>query len=314
MLAKKSDGTLATIQMKDKNTGFQVYAPIQLDAYNYKKFYFETLAYSVIAYIMFFKDIKFKIVSGDEARSGELTITEQSLPHLLGIEPKFVSSKDSAIMERIMPGFNRLDIIDKIMCIVENNERIIQYETDNGIDLFNYYKCMQKNKEFLMLGRFFNKDEENTEDKNKVFLISNSDNQLCLYKKSNMNITMNRNICKIIVQQLENGDYFPRSLQMVSNTMAESLNILDFLGNGKYNITLDGQQCEMSCSSDESGFTISVVNGDEMRGYSYLNMFYANPNNFEEIELVKTLIRDLGGDETIVTDVYLDEMKTGKSR
>ena len=48
------------------------------------------------------------------------------------------------------------------------------------------------------IARFDHCFESGMENKNRVVLLEQSDNQLCLYKKSNMNDSMNRNICKII--------------------------------------------------------------------------------------------------------------------
>ncbi len=302
MLAKREDGSLASIQVRDIKTGFQVYAPIQLDAYNYKKFYYETLAYCVITFILFFKDNEYQILSNNQARGGVLTISEKTFPHLLALENKFISEKDCALLEKIIPGFNSLNsILDKILCIVENNEKIIQYEKDNNIDIFNYYKNMQKNKDFLMLGRFFSDDEKNVNDKNKVILIDNTDNQLCLLKKSNMNGTMSRNICKMIIQRMDDGSYFPRSLQSVNGTMLQGFNIFQLLSQGPNNITYNGNPATLMCNSGSGVYNLKVIiNKDHEIHHMYSQYYYTDPDG--EIEQVKYLIRSMNGDESIVDE------------
>ena len=99
---------------------------------------------------------------------------------------------------------------------------------------------MQKNKDFLMLGRIFSEDEKSSEEYNKILLLQRSDNQLSLYKRSNMNDSMNRNICKMIIQRDEEGNYFPRSLQGLSEQLLDTNEALELLRKSPRHIKYKG--------------------------------------------------------------------------
>lgn len=220
-LAKRGDGTLATITMMDPSSGFLLYKTIGLGLKDYKKFYFETLGYALAYYLLFYRNNEFDIISEDDkSKTGKFRITDESLPHLLGLENKFVSNKECPLLNKIIPGYNNLSILDKIHSLVFNYDKIIQYEDDHNIDIFNYYKNMQKNKDFLLMGRFV-PDSDLTDDMYKVHAVPHNNNQVILYKKSNNNSTMNSSISKLLLQQLDNGNYFPRSMQRVSVNMLE---------------------------------------------------------------------------------------------
>lgn len=289
-LAKKQDGTLATIQLYDKKRGIKVYKTIELNPRDYKKFYYQTLSYCLIMYIIFYNGIEYKIESNIIKRKGTLKITQETLPHLLGLEPKYVSSKNCYLLESIIPGYNSLSILDKIFELIINNEKIIQFEEENGYDIFNYYKNMQKNKSFLLLGRFFSNNESGMDNKNRVVLLEQSDNQLCLYKKSNMNDSMNRNLCKMIIQKLESGDYFPRSLQTLSGSILESLTIMDSLEESDETVylELDAPECEEGTLS-----------------YLFMPLTNAGPEDYEDVE---KLISIMGVNEKVAKN-YIAKYK-----
>lgn len=230
MLAKKSDGTLATITITDPKSGYKLYKPIELNPEEYKKFYYQTLSYSLIYYIMFFMGAEFDVIDNkNKTVSGTLKILPEQLPHILGLDNKIVSSKPCTVLEKIIPGYNQQNVFGKILSIIEHNSQIIEREKKEGNDIFNYYKNMQKNKDFLMLGRIFSEDEKDAENYNKILLLQRSDNQLSLYKRSNMNDSMNRNICKMIIQRDEEGNYFPRSLQGLSEQLLDTNEALELL-------------------------------------------------------------------------------------
>lgn len=214
MLAKKGDGSLASIQIIDPGTGYKVYRSITTE--EYKNLYYECLMYSLILYELYWKNYKYDIINNyDNSKQGELEILDTSLPHLLGIESKYIGN--SALLEKIIPGYSNSGVIDQILLIIYNHEKIKDYEQKNGVEVFNYYKCMQKVKDFLLLGRFFTNFDHVYD--NKVFILDNenSDNQLWLVKKSNMNTSMNKNIIKILLQINSDGKFFPRSMQSISD-------------------------------------------------------------------------------------------------
>lgn len=218
MLAKKSDGTLASIQIEDPGTKYKVFKPIASE--EYKNFYYECLMYSLIYYELFFEKWTYQVedhVNG--IKSGEFTIDEKSLPHLLGIEAKYIGNCN--LLESIIGGYNGKSPIEQILLIIENYEKIKDYENQNGVEIFNYYKSMQKIKDFLLLGRMFNEFRTSEPNQNQliVFDKDDSNNQLYLVKKSNMNSTMSRSIIKIIIQLNDNGFFFPRSIQSISDEM-----------------------------------------------------------------------------------------------
>ena len=218
MLAKKSDGTLATIQIEDPKTHYKVFKPITTD--EYKNFYYECLMYSLIYYELFFENWTYQIEDyNDGTKSGELTIDEKSLPHLLGIDAKYIGNCD--LLERIIGNYNNRQPIEQILLIIGNYEKIKSYEQNNGIEIFNYYKSMQKIKDFLLLGRMFNEYRTTIPNQNQLIILDKDDsnNQLYLVKKSNMNSTMKASIIKIIIQLNENGKFFPRSIQSISDEM-----------------------------------------------------------------------------------------------
>ncbi len=240
MLAKKSDGTLATIKIRDPKSGFSLYKPIELNAKEYKQFYFQTLCYSLIFYFLFYKDATFELINNDEVIS-IFSITDETLPHLLGLENRFVSNKDCDILGKIIPDYNTKSIIGKIVALIENNEKIIEYEEKNNVDIFNYYKNMQKNKEFLMLGKLYTPGHTSN-----ITVTTRGNNQLCLLKKSRMNTDVSNNICKIILQESMNGDHFPRSLQAIPEEIVYTEELESTLDSGKKDITIDGRDASIS--------------------------------------------------------------------
>ena len=84
--------------------------------------------------------------------------------------------------------YNTKSIIGKIVALIENNEKIIEYEEKNNVDIFNYYKNMQKNKEFLMLGKLYTPGHTSN-----ITVTTRGNNQLCLLKKSRMNTDVSNN-------------------------------------------------------------------------------------------------------------------------
>lgn len=273
MLAKNIDGTLATITISDPKSGYKLYKPIELNPEDYKKFYYQTLSYSVIYYIMFFMGIEFEIVDNkNKIASGTLKIAPEQLPHILGLENRFVSNKPCALLEKLIPGYNKQNVLNKILSIIEHNREIIEYEKQTGLDIFNYYKNMQKNKDFLMLGRILSEEEEKTGEYNKMLLLKRSENQLSLYKRSNMNDSMNRNICKMIIQRDEEGNYFPRSLQGLSEQLLDTNEAIQLLQNSPRYARYKGIDVTIYSTFDE--FTDSIkLNvkkvSDDMTFYHY---------------------------------------------
>lgn len=214
MLAKKGDGSLASIQIIDPGTGYKVYRSITAE--EYKNIYYECLMYSLILYELYWKNYRYDIINEyNNSKQGELEILDTALPHLLGIESKHIGN--SALIEKIIPGYSGNGIIDQIMLIIYNHEKIKEYEIKNGVEVFNYYKSMQKVKDFLMLGRFFTNFDYAHDNKVLILDNENSDNQLWLVKKSNMNTTMNNNIIRILLQRNSDGKFFPRSIQSISD-------------------------------------------------------------------------------------------------
>ena len=216
---------------------------------------------------MFFQGTKFDILENDN-KVGELSITEEQLPHLLGLENKLVSNKDCEKLEEIIKGYNSLSILDKILAIVENQDEIIKWEEEKGGDLFNYFKNMQKNKEFLLLGRIFAKDEQFDQDYNRVFLLRNRTNQLFLYKKSNMNQTMQRSISKMIIQKGLDDVYFPRSLQAVTEQILHTSEFMDLMQQRPGMVEVDG--IEALVSSDGYNIDVQVPSLNQRLAQKYM--------------------------------------------
>lgn len=217
-LAKKKDGTLATIQITDDKTGYKLYKPISSE--DYKNFYYECLMYSLVYYELFFDGWVYDIIdSENEELEGRFELSELQLPHLLGIEAKYIGN--SVIMENIIPGYSGKRPTEQILLIVQNYEKIKEYETKNQIEIFNYYKSMQKIKSFLLLGKLFNEYRSTKPAQYKLAIVNNdeSPNQKILYKKSNMNSKMSRSVVKIILQMGEDGNYFARSIQSVAEDL-----------------------------------------------------------------------------------------------
>ena len=125
---------------------------------------------------------------------------------------------DCALLEKIIGDYSGKRPIEQILLIIENYEKIKAYEGEHNVEIFNYYKSMQKVKEFLLLGRMFNEYRESRPEQNSLIIVNNdgSTNQKWLYKKSNMNSTMNRSIIKILIQLSDEGKYFPRSVQSIT--------------------------------------------------------------------------------------------------
>jgi len=214
MLAKKSDGTLATIQIIDPGSQFKVYREISSE--EYKNFYYECLMYALILYELYWKNYIYELKNEyNSEKEGELEITEKALPHLLGIDAKYIGN--CQLLEILIPEYSGKTTIEQIMLIIENHEVIKRYEKENNIEIFNYYKSMQKVKDFLLLGRMFSNFDHAYENKVLVLDKEDSNNQLWLVKKSNMNSTMSRNIIKILLQKSPDGRFFPRSLQSISD-------------------------------------------------------------------------------------------------
>ena len=216
--AKREDGTLATIQVVDTKTNYMVYKTIT--ANEYKCFYYECLMYSLLYYEFFFKNWIYEIEDlNSGAKNGEFTFIEESLPHILGINKKYLGN--CQLLNNIIKGYNNQSVINQILLIISHYSDIMKYENDNNIEIFNYYKGMSKVKDFLLLGRMFNEYDTPNLEGNRLYIIDNenSTNQICLIKKSNMNDNMENNIVKIILQLTKDGKYFPRSIQTVSNEL-----------------------------------------------------------------------------------------------
>ena len=232
MLAKKQDGTLATIQITDPKTSYKIYKPIS--ANEYKNLYYECLMYCLIYYEMFFRGWKYEITSEstDKSKCGNFEITEKQLPHILGIDSKLMGN--CALLSSIIPGYNNQQEIDQILLIIENYEKIKKYELDNGVEIFNYYKSMQKLKDFLLLGRFFNEFRKSDAKQNGLAIVDReeSSNQLYLYKKSNMESNTSRDLIKLIIQRNSDGNYFARSIQSVSDEIERVRDATNDLRNG----------------------------------------------------------------------------------
>ena len=182
MLAKKSNGTLATIQIVDRSTGYKVYKTMTTE--EYKNFYYELLMYALIDYELFFQGWKYEIVDEEGINRIPLEFNEEQLPHMLGIEAKYMG--DCALLDKIIGNYSGKRPIEQILLIIENYEKIKAYEGEHNVEIFNYYKSMQKVKEFLLLGRMFNEYRESRPEQNSLIIVNNdgSTNQKWLYKKS----------------------------------------------------------------------------------------------------------------------------------
>ena len=232
MLAKKQDGTLATIQITDSKTGYKIYKPISSE--EYKNLYYECLMYCLVCYQMFFQGWKYEIISDSEDKSkcGNFEIKKEQLPHILGIDNKLMGK--SALLSNIIPDYSNHDEIEQILLIIFNYEKIKDYESKNGVEIFNYYKSMQKVKDFLLLGRFFNEFRMPFTEQNNIAIVDReeSNNQLYLYKKSNMKSVSNRDIIKLIIQRSSDGNFFARSIQSVSDEIEKVNEAIYDLRNG----------------------------------------------------------------------------------
>lgn len=285
MKAKKQDQTLATIQIPHKESGWLLYKPIPItNAKDYKHFYYQTLVFSLVQYILFFQGAEFDILENGKS-VGKFSIEEEQLPHLLGLENKYVSKNDCALLEKIIPGYNQLSILDKILALVENQDKIIKWEDDSQIDIFNYYKNMQKNKEFLLMGRFFSDEEDLSQEYNRIFILQSKDNQLSLYKKSNMNKTMQRKISKIILQKGLDSVYFPKSLQAISEQILHTSEALNLFQYGKGDIKVDG--IEALIESDGLKLEVKVPSLNQMLAKKYRLKILTFPPSTEEYETKK---------------------------
>ena len=218
MLAKREDGTLAMVQIVDKSIGYKLYKSISSD--EYKNFYYECLMYALIYYEMYFNGWKYEIVDEKNGSTkGSFEVSEEQLPHLLGIESKYIGNCD--LLNKIIGNYNGKSPIEQILLIIENYEKIKDYEIKNNIEIFNYYKSMQKVKDFLLLGKFYNEYRNSRPEQFSLIIMDKdgSTNQMWLYKKSNMNSKMDRSIVKILIQLNANGEFFPRSIQSISEDM-----------------------------------------------------------------------------------------------
>lgn len=215
--ATSKNGHLATIQYTDPVTGYKLYQALTQD--EYKEFYYECLMYSLIHYELFFKNYKYTITSSTDDKFGDFEITEDQIPHMLGIESKFIGN--CQLLDNIVDNYSSKNKIEQLLALVENHKKIMEYEKNNNLDLFNYYKSMQKVKEFLLLGRFFNGFEYAGNQLNIVEIEDNpnSNNQIWLSKKTNLNSNMNNNIIKLLLQKDPNGMFFVRSLQATCDTI-----------------------------------------------------------------------------------------------
>lgn len=257
---------------------------------------------------LFFKDTEITITDNRNGEHGRILIDDKRLPHMLGLENRYVSEKGSALLEKIIPGYNSLTSnIDRIICIIENHKKIMEYEKENSLDIFNYYKCMQKNKEFLLFGRIFSIDEPYTSGKNKIEIYDNGNNQLYLYKKSNMNDKMRRNVCKLVIQKLDNGDYFPRSLQAVDSGILAGVYLTDAQAPSE-NITLDDGTI-VSLNPSDYNITIEENGLRLVFPWYYPEILTPAPgdDNYEEYMKAKSMLELLGIDTSILDE--LDDKK-----
>ena len=212
LMATDKNGNLAKIRLVDSNTGKNVYVPINQEGY--KNIAFELLTYALILYCMYHRGVKYSINS-DEIKIGEFEILDKQLPHLLGIEPHHM--KRDGILEEVIPGYKQFSheqVLSKILFIIQNSDKIIKYESQNGYDVFNYYKMMQKLKSFLLLGNVFHIAD------NVVHVYStNKDNtQIVFEKRTNMNDIMQRSVVKVIARREKKAKrYYALSLQTAYN-------------------------------------------------------------------------------------------------
>ena len=245
LMATKYNGNLPAIQIIDPTFGYKLYKPIADD--KYKEFFFECLMYCLIYYEMYFKNWKYEIVSDIEGKNGEFEITDNQLPHLLGLEAKLLA--DNQMLNSFIDSYGDSPVIEKILLLIKNYQKIIDYEKSHNVEIINYYKSMQKVKSFLLLGRFFNEFQsipDGIEKKLNIISVEDnpdSNNQLFLVKKSNMNSTMNRNIIKILIQLNQDSNmFFARSLQSSAETIESLLNVEGLIFNGEITLQLNEEQ------------------------------------------------------------------------
>lgn len=260
LMATKGNGNLPAIQILDPTFGYKLYKPIADDLY--KEFFFECLMYCLIYYEMYFKNWKYEIVSNIEGKNGEFEITDNQLPHLLGLDAKLLG--DNQMLNSFIDSYSDSSVIEKMLLLIKNYQKIIDYEKSHNVEIINYYKTMQKVKCFLLLGRFFNEFQNIPDDfEKKLNIISiednpDSNNQLFLVKKSNMNSTMNRNIIKILIQLNQDSNmFFARSLQSSAETIESIQKVAGLIFNGDITMQLDDEQKDVLL--DEGLVTQKIV-------------------------------------------------------
>jgi len=266
---KDSDGSLDAILDKtapENRYGCHIYKPFSCDDRDkYKKEFFALLSYCLVMYVTYYDGSVYGFerngVSGED-----FTVTLQSLPHTLGLENSYVSRKPNYLLESIMPGYNsKNNVLDKMLYLVQNADKLIKYEREHNIDLFNYCKCKSKCKGFLMIGRILADSDPQLNGKNKFAVLPYSTrdgrNQFHLLKKSNMNQKSDNNVIKIILEEDRNGSLFVKSLQTLTDQLLRGSEYIELLKKSPTLVTKSGVMASMSCDSSNQIVIKVIKNG-----------------------------------------------------
>ena len=266
---KDSDGSLASILDRtapENRYGCHIYKPFACnDRDKYKEEFFTLLSYCLVIFVTYYDGAVYGF--GCPGVPGkEFGVTLQSLPHTLGLEIDYVSKRPNALLESIMPGYNsKSNVLDKMLHLVQNADKLIKYEREHNVDLFNYCKCKSKCKGFLMVGRILADSDPKLDGKNKFAVLPYSTrdgrNQFHLLKKSNMNQKSDNNVCKIILEEDRNGSLFVKSLQALTDQLLRGTEYIELLKKSPTLVNKSGVMASMSCNSNNQIVIKVIKNG-----------------------------------------------------
>ena len=271
------DGSLDSILDKsapENSYGYPIYKPFNSsDRDEYKKEFFVLFSYCLVFYSLYYDGAVYNFsMNGVIAKDFDVKISQ--LPHMLGLENAYVSSRPNALLEVIMPGYNaKKNVLDKMLFLLQNADKLIDYERTHNIDLFNYYKCMSKCKLFLMNGRVLADSDPKLTDKNKFAVMPhntrNGKKQFYLLKKSNMNSKCDNNICKIILEEDQNGSLFVKSLQGLTDQLLRSNEYHTLLKKSPTMVTLGGVPANLNVSAANQ-IVVNVVKKEKLHSVGEL--------------------------------------------
>lgn len=266
---KDSDGSLNSILDRtapENRYGCHIYKPFACnDRDKYKEEFFTLLSYCLVFYVTYYEGTVYNFnLSGTSGK--DFGVSLQSLPHLLGLENAYVSSRPNNLLESIIPGYNsQKTVLDKMLYLIQNADKIIKYERDHNVDLFNYCKCKSKCKSFLMSGRILADSDSKLNGKNKFAVLPYSTRdgrqQFHLLKKSNMNQVCDNNVCKIILEEDQKGSIFVKSLQGFTDQLLRSTEYRELLKKSPTMVTKNGVMASMSCNTANQIKITVIKNG-----------------------------------------------------